>query len=154
MDAQLVEILGRQRFISELLTAGLEIALPIRDHGIDLIAYAELRDQVACFSACPIQMKAAQAESFSIARKYARFANLLIAYVWHVAEPSDTRIYALTHDESLDVAGQMGYTSTDSWRSGLYTTNRPSRKLISLLEPYRMNDDRWRSREPLNNHLH
>jgi len=91
MDTQLVEIIGRQRLISDLLTADLEIALPIRDRGVDLIAYADLRDQVAHFTACPIQMKAALEASFSIDRKYARFPNLLIAYVWHVSEPRNTR---------------------------------------------------------------
>lgn len=146
MDTQLVEIIGRQRLISDLLTAGLEIALPIRDRGIDLIAYADLRDQVARFTACPIQMKAAIGASFSIDRKYARFPNLLIAYVWHVSEPRNIETYALTHDESLAVAEEMGYTATESWRRGFYTANRPSRKLVTLLEPYRMDRQRWWSR--------
>jgi hypothetical protein len=97
VDTQLVEIIGRQRLISELLTAGLEIALPIRDRGVDLIAYADLRDQVVCFTGCPVQMKAALRASFSIDRKYARFPSLLIAYVWHVSEPGDTEIYVFAN---------------------------------------------------------
>ena len=39
MDTQMIEIMGRNRLIDELLRAGLEVALPLRDRGIDLIAY-------------------------------------------------------------------------------------------------------------------
>ena len=42
MDSQAVELLGRNRLVSDLLQAGLEVALPVRDRGIDLIAYANL----------------------------------------------------------------------------------------------------------------
>jgi hypothetical protein len=146
MDTQLVEIIGRQRLIFDLLTAGLEVALPIRDRGIDLIAYADRREQVARFTACPIQMKAAQGASFSIDRKYAQFPNLLVAYVWHVSDPRDIEIFALTHEESVAVAETMGYTRTASWRSGMYMTSRPSKELVSRLAPFRMDPDRWRSK--------
>ncbi|MGA3024700.1 MAG: hypothetical protein ABSF98_08030 [Bryobacteraceae bacterium] len=40
-DSQVVKVLGRNLLIAELLGAGLEVALPIRDRGIDLIAYAD-----------------------------------------------------------------------------------------------------------------
>ena len=42
MDSQVVEVLGRNRLVSDLLQAGLEVALPVRDRGVDLIAYADL----------------------------------------------------------------------------------------------------------------
>jgi len=76
MDAQLVEMLGRHRLIAELLRANLEVAIPARDRGIDLIAYADLETQVTRFSACPIQLKAALGGSFSVDRKYAKFSRL------------------------------------------------------------------------------
>jgi hypothetical protein len=57
MDAQLVEMLGRHRLIAELLRANLEVAIPARDRGIDLIAYADLGTQVTRFSACPISRR-------------------------------------------------------------------------------------------------
>ncbi len=43
IDPQVVELLGRNKLISDLLRAGLEVALPMRDRGIDLIAYVDLR---------------------------------------------------------------------------------------------------------------
>src|SRR5437667_4051303 len=64
MDTQMIEIMGRNRLIDELLRAGLEVALPLRDRGIDLIAYVDLADQVSAFVACPIQMKAASGRFF------------------------------------------------------------------------------------------
>ncbi|MHB2036215.1 MAG: hypothetical protein ACYCPW_05680 [Nitrososphaerales archaeon] len=41
MDTQLVELAGRNWLTSELLKAGLEVARPERDRGIDLIAYVD-----------------------------------------------------------------------------------------------------------------
>lgn len=43
LDSQAVEILGKNKLINELLKAGLEVASPIRDRGIDLIAYYRYR---------------------------------------------------------------------------------------------------------------
>lgn len=82
-DTQLVEIIGRNRLINELLVAGIEVAQPLRDRGIDLIAYIDIDDEVEKFTAIPIQMKAASARVFSINRKYEKFLpNLVIAFVW------------------------------------------------------------------------
>jgi hypothetical protein len=89
-DSQVVELLGRNRLVSELLSAGLEVALPMRDRGIDLIAFADLRTKVKRFIACPIQMKAASEAAFSVQRKYSRIRNLLLTYVWYVGDPSRT----------------------------------------------------------------
>ncbi len=45
LDTQVIELLGRQRLIAELLRDGLEVALPVRDRGVDLVAYADLSRQ-------------------------------------------------------------------------------------------------------------
>ena len=144
MDAQLIELVGRQRLISELLRADLEVALPMRDRGIDLIVYADLR--VSGFRAVPIQMKAASTSCFAVDQKYSKFPNLLLAYVWFLDTPEQAVTYALTYAEAVSVAENMGYTATMSWQTGIYTTTRPSRKLLQLLEPYRMTSDAWRLR--------
>ena len=143
LDTQTIEILGRQRLTEDLVRAGLEVATPLRDRGIDLIAYADLAEQVNVFAACPIQLKAASRASFSIHRKYERISNLLIVFVWFLDSPRESIIYALTHDECLGVADEMGYTATRSWASGAYSTTRPSRRLCELLEDYRMTPERW-----------
>ncbi len=43
-DSQLTEVFGRNLLISHLVTAGFEVAQPVRDKGIDLIAYRDGRD--------------------------------------------------------------------------------------------------------------
>ena len=144
MDAQLVELLGRHRLIAELLRANLEVALPARDRGIDLIAYADLETQVSRFSACPIQLKAAIGSAFSIDRKYAKFPNLLIAYVWYLEEPARTVTYAMTYLDALTIADAMGYTQTPSWQRGIYVVTKPSPALVAQLEAFRMTPEKWR----------
>lgn len=142
MDAQLIELIGRQRLITELLQADLEVALPLRDRGIDLIVYADLR--VSAFRAIPIQLKAASKSCFAVDQKYYKFPNLLIAYVWHLENPDRAVTYALDYSEAVAVARDMGYTATRSWETGIYTTTRPSRRLLTLLETFKMTPEKWR----------
>ena len=142
-DTQVVELLGRQRLIAELLRDGLEVALPVRDRGIDLVAYADLGQQVTRFSARPIQMKASTTSAFGVYRKYERVADLILAYVWHLNEPVRAVTYAMTYPQAVELAEKQGWTVTPSWEKGGYTTSKPSRQLLSLLEPYRMQQGRW-----------
>jgi len=143
LDTQVIELIGRNRLGSELLHAGLEIAVPARDRGIDLIAYADLTSNVETFKARPIQMKAASKRSFSLFRKYAKFADLIIAYVWFIKDPKQTTTYALTYDEALSVATKVGWTATKPWEREGYSTTSPSTEICELLEPYHMTADKW-----------
>ena len=68
-DTQVVELIGHNLLGSELLRDGLDVAVPARDRGIDLIAYADQSSHVKSFIARPIQMKASSEASFSIDRK-------------------------------------------------------------------------------------
>ena len=146
MDTQVIEILGRNRLVDELLLAGLEVALPERDRGIDLIAYVDLVDSAASFAAVPIQMKAASARSFVVDKKYERISNLVMAFVWGLQDPDHAQTFALTHNESVAVATEMGWTATPSWERGKYSTSAPSSKLCQLLQPYRMSPSAWRAK--------
>lgn len=146
MDSQIVEVLGRSHLVAELLRVGLEVAEPVRDRGIDLIAYSDLDRALARFVACPIQMKASSSESFSVDAKYAAFPNLIIAHVWHVNDEGKPVTYALTYPESLAVTRHMGWTATQSWANGYYTNTRPGAKLRDVLEGYRMPPAKWRDK--------
>jgi hypothetical protein len=146
MDSQVIEVLGRNRLVDEILRAGLEVALPVRDRGIDLIAYADIDSRVNGFVGCPIQMKAASARTFSIDAKYAKIKSLLIAYIWHVNDPRKEVTFAMTYAEALQVADAMGWTKTPSWQAGKYTTTQPSARLQALLEPHRMSPEKWWAR--------
>jgi hypothetical protein len=142
-DTQIVELLGRHQLIKELLRAELEVAVPMRDRGIDLIAYADLGDRIKNFSARPIQLKAALSAAFSVDRKYAQFPNLIIAYVWYLEDPVRTVTYALTQDEAVGVAQAAGYTKTESWNRGTYVNTRPGRQMQEMLKPFKMTPEKW-----------
>lgn len=107
MDTQTIELLGRNRLMTELLHAGLEVAQPARDRGIELIAYVDLESRVNAFVACPIQMKAASTRAFSLNRKYSKISNLILAYVWGLKEPEKAVTYAMTFHEALAIAGHL-----------------------------------------------
>ncbi|MEO8502074.1 MAG: hypothetical protein ABI565_14235 [Vicinamibacteria bacterium] len=144
MDTQTIELVGTHRLASELIEAGLEVAFPARDRGVDLIAYAEIDQQSGRFVARPIQLKVASARSFGAWQKYERIHDLILAFVWHVGGASKSETFALTFSESLVVADALGWTKTDSWlKAGGYGTTRPSPKLLRLLEPHRMDPDKW-----------
>jgi hypothetical protein len=147
MDKQVTELVGRSKLVAELLHSGIEVAIPERDRGIDLIAYLDLDSRASSFVARPIQMKASSGEQFSIERKYAKFRDLILAFVWHVHDPAPSAIYALTYREALNIGKTMGWTKKDSWiNNGRFTTQRPSKKLVGLLQPYRMSANLWRGK--------
>jgi len=149
---QLVELAGRHWLTSQLLAAGLEVARPERDHGIDLIAYLDLDEQLGDFAACPIQLKASSTSAFGLDPKYAKFRRLLIVYVWYLGDPAQTTAYALSYQEALTIATKMGWTKTASWITGGrhqkrgYVTNNPSGRLKELLTPFKMTPDNWRQK--------
>ena len=129
---------------NELLRAGLEVARPERDRGVDLIVYADLKSKVPSFIARPIQMKAASKEHFSINRKYEKFPDLILAFVWNLSQPEVTATYALSYPASLEIAQEMGRTATISWTdAGSYSTQKPSKQLKGLLARYEMTPEQW-----------
>ena len=147
MDTQTIEILGRNRLVNELLVAGLEVAMPLRDRGIDLIAYVDLAAAVSKFAAVPIQMKAATTRAFSIDRKYSKISNLILVYVWGLRSPEHAESFALTYPEALTIAKALKWTKTISWKeNGKYSTSHPSKELCELLAPYKMSPDAWRKK--------
>lgn len=127
----------------------MEVARPERDRGIDLIAYLDFDDLGGSFRACPIQMKAATGAVFSLYPKYAKFPKLILAYVWNLQDSTQTTCFALTYSEALEVADKMGYTATDSWKTGGrnkirgYSTTAPSARLRKLLVPFQMTPEKW-----------
>jgi len=146
-DSQLTEIAGKHLLISSLVAAGFEVAQPLRDKGIDLVAYRDGENGKE-FAAYPIQLKASSHESFSLDKKYERLGpRLLIAYVWNVQDPERSDVYALTFGDALQVMKKKGYAETDSWtKKGYYFVRSAGIELKEILEPYKMNTKRWREK--------
>jgi hypothetical protein len=56
-------------------------------------------------------------------------------------------VFALTYVETLEIAEEVGWTATASWREGgKYANTRPGVRLRTLLEPYRMEACDWRAK--------
>ena len=140
-DNHLTEFFGRNILIEQLLAAGLEVAVPVRDKVVDLIAY---RDDGPALTAFPIQLKAATETGFLLDRKYAAPSGLILVYVWHAAKPARAVVFALTYRQALGVCEEMGYTQTESWARGNYAVTSPGERLRGLLERYRMTPEAWR----------
>jgi hypothetical protein len=149
-DTQITALAGHHYLISQLLAGGVEVATPVRDHGIDLIAYVDQMETSGKFFACPIQLKTAKDERFSLDRKYEKFPNLLMVYAWNIS--SDTKaLYALTYKEAekLLQEGPMGtdHTKTTSWtkKNGGYHFE-VSAKWREFLKPYQMKPEQWKEK--------
>ena len=142
VDKQAIEILGRNHLVRELLLNEIEVAIPMRDRGVDLIAYKELG--MKSFLAFPIQLKVSSNKSFSIDIKYQKISNLKIAYVWRVRDLINVEIYVLTYKQVFEIAKKLKMTDTASWiKNGKYITSKPSEELIELLQPFRARKDMW-----------
>jgi hypothetical protein len=142
-DSELTELAGKHLLISQLTAGGLEVAVPVRDRGVDLIAYLDRGDATRDFAACPIQMKASAGEGFRLDRKYEKTANLILAYVWHVMDPINCRIYALSYSEAFAILHRKGHTQAPCWAKGYWNTSRADKQLVEWLEPYRMTPRKW-----------
>ena len=136
-----VEPAGRNWLTAELFQAGLDVARPELDWGIDLIAY---RHQDARRSYLPIQIKAATVASFSLDSKYQRIPGLTIAYIWNLRDYAHTRCFALSYAQALQIMKERGHTTTNSWRRGAYSTSTPSEEERTLLARFEMSPRKWR----------
>lgn len=67
----------------------------------------------------------------------------MLAHVWHLDTPDKAVTYALRYPEAIAIAEEMGWTKTDSWKGGGYTTSNPSKKLCTLLEAHRRSPTSW-----------
>jgi hypothetical protein len=148
MDTQQIGIIGKHILIANLLAAGLEVAEPIRDHGIDLIVYRDGKEDSenpVKFSARPIQLKTSSKKTFELYRKYGRFDELRIVYVWnaesiwdekHTSKPT---IFCLKYKEAEEILKAGKHTETKSWNPGRHWfTNNPSPEMVKRLEKFQV----------------
>ncbi|HVT05783.1 MAG TPA: hypothetical protein VHL58_20705, partial [Thermoanaerobaculia bacterium] len=123
----------------------LEVAVPIRQRGIDLIAYSETTERGVPFVPCPIQLRASAGRTFSVDQAFASVPNLIFAFIWGIGTDKTTS-YGLTYREAELVAESMGYTLTQSWQKDLYSLQQPNRSLLESLEKHLMTPALWRQK--------
>ena len=147
MDKQITEVLGRNCLVEILLREGVDVAIPVRDKGIDLMAYFCIGTQCSRCVAVPIQIKAASKESFVLDKKYAKFPGLLLAYVWHVSDGQENEIFLMTYTDALKILHHRGHACTKSWREdGKYSITNPSPQLRDALVPFKIGRGQLRKR--------
>lgn len=146
LDKQAIEILGRNRLVSELIRVGMEVAFPIRDRGIDLIVYKDRSSPDQEFHAIPIQLKGATKKNFTIDKKYEKIPHLLIIYVWGI-EDAEHETFALTYQDALKIAIDLRYTMSKSWiENGKYAITNPGVKLEKLMRKFLMTPESWQEK--------
>lgn len=74
LDSQQVEIVGRNWLVHELMLAGFEVALPMRDRGVDLLVSPPDYDWTL-----PVQLKTSRDKTMQVHRKYLG-RNIVVAY--------------------------------------------------------------------------
>ena len=130
-----------------VLRAGLQLATPTIDSGIDAIVFST----DGGFHARPIQLKAFSGRGWSLYPRYEKFDQLLMTYVW-CATTAEAAVLVMTYAEAFRVAEAMGFTKTASWITGLksgkpgyaVTNMRVDGKLHRLVRPYLATPKRWR----------
>jgi hypothetical protein len=136
MDKQQIGLIGKHILIANLIAANLEVAEPLRDRGIDLIAFRDDMDGGE-FEACPIQLKTASDATFSLDEKYERFSELRIVYVWGAENPANASIFALTYQQAKSILEDMKFAKSPTWENTRkYTQTRPSKVLKDKLKDY------------------
>jgi hypothetical protein len=146
LDKQQVEVIGRNVVTNQLLREGIEVAEPVRDRGVDLVAYRP-KEEGEAFQARPLQLKVASDRDFSVYQKYAAFNDMVVVYVWRVAYDDGPEVYALTTQETLDVAERRGWTDTNTWQTKQqYNDTTVTGPTQEAVDPYRIRPGEWRAK--------
>lgn len=130
-----VEIAGRSWVISRLLAHDIEVATPVVDAGIDLIAFKEVG--AGGIKALPLQLKCASDEAFSLDQKYAG-RGITMIYVWNVM--TTPTAFVLSYEDALNVLGAKSASTTSFSEGGSYSASYVSKVRKQLLTPY---ENRW-----------
>lgn len=129
LDAQQVGILGYSILVSLFVTDNIEVANPLRDNGIDLIAYTVKKTSTDKFKAIPIQLKTFTNRGFSLNEK--KYKNMLMAYVWFATIPSKSEVYVMSFDDAVKIAKSEFYDKNKYVFNG-----KPSKQFLLDIQPY------------------
>jgi len=144
LDKDQIGTIGKHLLITNLFAAGFEVAEPILDRGIDLIAFHDGKSGER-FDAWPIQVKSSSGKSFVLDKKYKKLPRLVIVYVWNATIPEKAEFFAVTYGEALEVLKKRKHTKRSSWKEGgRWVATKVGTKLETLLEPYKVTAEGWK----------
>ena len=138
MDKADIGAIGERLVLVELLKRDVEVAVPVVDRGLDLIAFATAPTP----RAVPLQVKTTPGANFTVHRAWERVGGLVIVYVFDVAtRPS---FYLLTYGDAVSIAGRWTNLSTSvSWndpKRGNHDWSSLTQEKRGELRPFA---DRW-----------
>jgi len=134
--SQRTELINTHRAVESILEAGLDVAMPLKDDGIDLVCYVSKGD--GPWTSVAIQVKS----RFGVDKKYLSRPGLVMCYV---CSPND--IYVLTHERAMEIAQARGYLNParKSWRTlNGYSVPTVGKSLSTDLVPFAATPERWR----------
>jgi hypothetical protein len=146
--ANIIEVLGRNHLIAQLIEGGVHAAVPLWDQGVDLLAYY---GHAGGLVARPLQLKVSEASRWGVYKKYAEVQGLLMVHIWHVKQSSAFEIYAMSYAEAKNLLLQTStYATTATWLKpmGHYDTSpvNSNSTLWKSLQLFRMDKGKWRER--------
>jgi hypothetical protein len=142
-DAQLIGIAGQNWLVSQLIQCGIEVAMPVRDKGIDLIAYVETQG----FRACRIQIKVSRGSAFKVYRE--GYSGMLMVYIWHIYDPQKTVAFAMKTAEARRIVKANKWDENPCWtkEGGYWRVPRVAQESYfyrRYLHDHKMDLDKWR----------
>jgi hypothetical protein len=144
--ANMIELLGRNHLVAQLIEDDVHAAVPMWDQGVDLLAYYGGTDRLV---ARPLQLKVAETTRWGVYQKYEKVQGLLMVYIWNVRRSADIEIYAMSYTEALNHLTTSGpYTNSKSWieMGGYDMAPAQNSKMWDSLQPFRMQKGMWRER--------
>jgi hypothetical protein len=146
--SNIIEVLGRNHLIAQLVEDDVHAAVPLWDQGVDLVAYFA---RVGRLVARPLQLKVSETSRWGVYKKYAEIEDLLMVHIWHVKQSSAVEIYAMSYLEAKSLLEKTStYAQTETWKKpmGHYDTSpiRTNTPLWLSLQPFRMGKGKWQAR--------
>ncbi len=129
-DAQ-IERIGTAYFLRRLYREDIKVARPDIDDGVALVAY--LDREAHGFRAVPLQLKCYRHFGFAIDQKYLPIHGLKIAYLWHVDEEREPRIFLMDYSHAEAIVDSRGWTRDSR---GRYARTDHTQTLEESLRPF------------------
>jgi hypothetical protein len=143
--ANIIEVLGRNHLIAQLIEDGVHAAIPLWDHGVDLLAYYEYEGHLL---ARPLQLKVSEKSRWEVYKKYAEIKDLLMVHIRYVKQSSDVEIYAMSYAEAEDLLTKTStYATTQTYTNpmGHYDISPVPKEVRNSLQRFRMGQGKkWR----------
>jgi hypothetical protein len=129
---------GEMLVAAELMRRGVEVAQPLSDVGVDLLAYRLEPGATVPARIIPIQVKSASGISFSFDKFWLeKSPNLVLA--WRLE--TSPELYVFDSVVRIEEALGATFSASKSWTDdGRYTVTKPNAATLERMAPHR---DRW-----------